>query len=161
MTTHERRDIVLKNRAQVYFFEFAPILLRETPSDCEIFRKTALRNVSVEFSERLGDALGICYPEDRVIRLSASYFSRYARLLPYTLYHEMVHQFLFDIKRPWSHNEQFYYLMELFPRAYEVDRNVHIHMRSAEKGRRIWEKKENERRLKKLVESLQRSASEA
>jgi|GEM_PF-4010316 len=120
------------------FFEFAPTLLRHLTYDELKTRPQVLRSVGLELSPRMERALGMCYPEKRRIALNGPYFIRNPDYLAYTLYHEMVHMFLYDAGRPWGHTREFYALMEEFPRTqHKIDPNVHIHMRSARAGKRL------------------------
>lgn len=133
----EARLVALKNTSQLCYFEFAPRLLRQLTYEEITTRPHVLKNVGLDFSERMARALGMCYPERRRIALNAPYFHQNPHYLPYTLYHEMVHMFLFDAGRPWGHTREFYALMEEFPASkYPTDPNVHIHMRRAVAGKR-------------------------
>lgn len=120
-------ELELTNKTYLLFFEFAPILLSETPFEKNYLQAAALKNIKVEFSGKLGRSLGICYPERRRIALNEKYFLKKPSYIGYTLFHEMVHQYLFDIQKPWHHTKEFYRLMEKFPRKYPVDPNVHVH----------------------------------
>lgn len=147
----------LQNRAQMHFFEFAPLLLREIKFEQRDFRDSALKNVFLEFSERLESCMGLCYPELRKIKLNLNYFAKRPELMAYTLYHEMVHQYLFDLQLPWGHTQDFYFLMELFPSRYQVDKGVHIHMRQAIAGKRKKEKRDAETTFDDKLNELMRT----
>lgn len=149
-----QNSVILKNRAQMLYFELAPILLKQAKPEGDELRKIALKNVVIDFSQRMGSTLGLCYPETRKIHLNFEYFSKKTSYLPYTLYHEMVHQFLFDMKKPWHHTTEFYFLMGLFPNCYARDPNVHIHMRQAQAGIKKLVKHEAEEKERKAAETI-------
>ncbi len=140
------RRVALLNASHLCFFEFAPRLLRHLTYEELKTKPSVLKNVGVEFSGRMARALGMCYPERRRIALNEPYFLKNPCYLPYTLYHEMVHMFLFDAGRPWGHTREFYSLMEEFPSTkYPADPNVHIHMRQARAGKRQKQARDDEK----------------
>jgi SprT-like family len=137
------RRVELLNTMQLCFFEFAPRLIRHLTYEELKTRPQVLKNVGLDLSTRMARALGMCYPERRRIALNEPYFLKNPRYLPYTLYHEMVHMFLYDAGRPWGHTREFYALMEEFPsEKYPTDPNVHIHGRQARSGKRQKQQKD-------------------
>ena len=135
----------LKNELYMRFIEFAPILLKHLRYEELKSRPDCLRNVSLQLSVRQVRAVGMCYPEKRKIVLNQNYFLKNPQYLPYTLYHELVHLFLFDAGRPWGHTKEFYLLMEDFPvHKHPLDPNVHIHEQRAHAGAALKRKKDSE-----------------
>ena len=145
-TDREARRVALRNQMQMRFFEFAPRLARRLTFEELRARPRVLKDVVLDLSSRMGNTLGMCYPERRRIALNEEYFLRDPRYLPFTLHHEMVHMFLWDAGRDWGHTREFYALMEEFPaERYPVDPNVHVHARQARAGARDAREREEER----------------
>ena len=120
------------------YLEFAPLLLAKRSSEQERGSPDCLRKVEFRLSGRMERALGLCYPTKRLIKINVSYFSERVAFLPYTVFHELVHLFLYDLGRPWGHTAEFYSLMECFPvERYMKDPNVHIHEKQEQKGRAV------------------------
>jgi predicted SprT family Zn-dependent metalloprotease len=142
----ETRRIQLRNQMQMRFFDFSPRLTRRLTCEELLANPRALKDVTLNLSPRMGNTLGMCYPERRRIALNEDYFLREPRYLPYTLHHEMVHLFLWDAGRDWGHTREFYALMEEFPAdLYPADPNVHVHARQARAGARDARSREEER----------------
>ena len=145
----------LRNAMQLCYFEFAPRLVRHLTYDELTSKPGVLKNVGLDLSERMQRALGMCYPERRRIALNEPYFLNNPRYLAYTVYHEMVHMFLYDAGRPWGHTREFYALMEEFPsEKYPPDPNVHIHGRQARAGKRQKQSKDDEKASEETLSSF-------
>jgi predicted metal-dependent hydrolase len=152
-------DVALENTVQRLYCELAPVLLsKRNDAQRESFPNT-LRGIQFEVSGRMERALGMCYPTKRMIRLNRTYFLSRQALLPYTLFHELVHQYLYDLGEPWGHTAQFYALMEVFPaHRFPRDPNVHIHERQAKVGQKIhqaqFEEFDAREKMEKILERL-------
>lgn len=120
----------LKNEAFKLYIEFSALLIAKANLTLSE-NAHVLRNIEIDFSVKTKRALGICYPDKRKITLNLNYFLRYPDMLAYTVFHECIHQFLFDLKRPWHHTQEFYKFMSFFPVSrYPEDKKVYIHQRS-------------------------------
>jgi predicted SprT family Zn-dependent metalloprotease len=96
-------------------------------------------NIKIEFSRRMDRKLGLSYLFERVIRLNQTYFSQNPSLLPYTLFHEMTHLWLYDCHRDPSHTQRFYDKMEQFSlTGLPTDNQVHIHKKISKEASKIY-----------------------
>lgn len=78
-----------------------------------------------EFTKKLRSKLGITLLFDRKIFLNECYFSLYPERLPYTLYHELTHLWLYDSFYDPNHTPRFYKKMREFYRTrYPIDLEV-------------------------------------
>ena len=74
--------------------------------------------------------LGLAYMFEQKIILNEEYFSQYPQLLPYTLFHEMTHLWLYSCLLDPSHTKRFYNKMKEFEGTrLPIDSQVHIHSR--------------------------------
>ena len=81
--------------------------------------------VSLEFTRKLGRKLGLTFLFDRKIYLNFNYFQRFPERLPYTLFHEMTHLWLYDSFYDPNHTARFYQKMhEFHGTKYPVDKEV-------------------------------------
>jgi predicted SprT family Zn-dependent metalloprotease len=129
---------IICNELYLRYFEFAPKMLKRMTYEQLKANPYCLKKVELLTSTRLNTAIGMCYPTKRRIVVNENYFLTWPSYLPYTLYHEMVHLFLYDIQQPWGHTKEFYAIMEDFPsHIYPIDPNVHIHERHAKAGRKL------------------------
>ena len=87
-------------------------------------------NIEIELSKRLRNRLGCADLFRRRITLNQKYFEKDARLLPYSLFHEMVHLWLYDCYLDPGHTRRFYQKMDQFRvTRLPLDPDVHIHSR--------------------------------
>jgi predicted SprT family Zn-dependent metalloprotease len=120
------------------YLEFAPALLAKRTEREKFEFPDCLRRVEFALSGRMERALGLCYPTKRLIKINSSYFASRLVFLPYTVFHELIHLFLYDLNHPWGHTAEFYALMECFPlEKYMKDPNVHIHEKQEERGKKV------------------------
>ena len=68
----------------------------------------------IKFTGRMKRKLGVADMSKHEIRLNKNYFLKDPKLLPYTLFHEMVHLWLFDCYLDPGHTKRFYQKMKHF-----------------------------------------------
>jgi len=96
-------------------------------------------SVNIELSKRMAQKLGLSYLFERIIRLNLRYFAKNPSQLPYTLFHEMVHLWLYDCNLDPNHTKRFYKKMEEFSSTgLPVDKQVHIHSRIASEAKYVY-----------------------
>jgi predicted SprT family Zn-dependent metalloprotease len=96
-------------------------------------------SVEIEFTTRMRQKLGLAYLFEHKIRLNQSYFAKDPSLLPYTLFHEMTHLWLYDCQLDPGHTRRFYNKMREFESTgLPVDPDVHIHTRVAPEGKYVY-----------------------
>ncbi|MEZ4742512.1 MAG: SprT-like domain-containing protein [Bdellovibrionota bacterium] len=118
--------------AGFYFDSFLPFFTNQPEGSLQC-------DVSIEFSSRMKQKLGLSYLFDRIIRLNRSYFCKNPWLLPYTLFHEMTHMWLYDCCLDPSHTARFYKKMEEFSVVgLPVDPQVHIHSRTVREAEYVY-----------------------
>lgn len=85
---------------------------------------------SIEFTRRMTQKLGLALLFEHKIRLNETYFSGDPALLPYTLFHEMIHLWLYDCHFDPGHTKRFYVKMDEFrATGLPIDETVHVHSR--------------------------------
>lgn len=95
--------------------------------------------VEIEFTSRMRQKLGLAYLFEHKIRLNLTYFAKDPSLLPYTLFHEMTHLWLYDCLFDPGHTRRFYNKMGQFElTGLPVDPDVHIHTRVAPEGKYVY-----------------------
>lgn len=95
--------------------------------------------VVIEFTQRMRHKLGLANLFARSIKLNQRYFSTDPKLLPYTLFHELTHLFLYDCYFDPGHTRRFYLKMKDFERTgLPIDKQVHIHRRIANESRYVY-----------------------
>jgi predicted SprT family Zn-dependent metalloprotease len=145
----------LQNELMSTYLAFAPLLLKHRSFEEVQKFPRALRDVDFALSDRMAHTLGMCYAHKRRLVFNENYFSLNPHLLPYTLFHELVHLFLFDLKKPWGHTKEFYALMEEFPHErYSVDTKVHIHMKAAAAGKKLKSSKDAEAKQQEALSQV-------
>ncbi len=88
--------------------------------------------IEIILSNKMKRRLGSADLYSRQIHLNARYFNNKPRLLPYTIFHEMNHVWLYDCYKDPSHTRSFYQKMSEFESTgLDVDPDVHIHRRMA------------------------------
>jgi predicted SprT family Zn-dependent metalloprotease len=122
----------LEALAYDYYVRFMPFF-RNQPEGC------LLPGVQIDFNSRMKQKLGLAYLFERKIKLNLNYFSRDPRLLPYTLFHELIHVWLYDCLLDPGHTRRFYVKMNEFrATGLPVDQAVHIHRRLAPEAKYIY-----------------------
>ncbi len=87
-------------------------------------------NVKIELSKKMEQKLGLSYLFERMIRLNLKHFINNTKYLPYTLFHEMTHLWLYDCDLDPNHTWRFYRKMDEFSvSGLPVDPSVHVHRR--------------------------------
>jgi predicted SprT family Zn-dependent metalloprotease len=98
-----------------------------------------LPGVQIEFNGRMKQKLGLAYLFERRIKLNLTYFTKDPRLLPYTLFHELTHIWLYDCLLDPGHTRRFYAKMNEFKATgLPVDQDVHIHRKLAPEAKYIY-----------------------
>ena len=95
--------------------------------------------VEIEFTPRMRQKLGLAYLFEHRIRLNQTYFASEAALMPYTLFHEMTHLWLYDCMLDPGHTRRFYKKMaEFTATGFAIDPDVHVHTRIAAEGKFVY-----------------------
>ena len=95
--------------------------------------------VQIEFTGRMRQKLGLALLFEHRIRLNLNYFLKDPRLLPYTLFHEMTHLWLYDCYLDPGHTKRFYRKMGEFEQTgLPIDQEVHIHQRHAPEAKFVY-----------------------
>lgn len=119
--------------AQDFFQRFLPFFTDQAEGsiDADI--------VDLDLTSRMRQKLGLAYLFEHKIRLNESYFAKDPSLLPYTLFHEMTHLWLYDCLLDPGHTRRFYNKMDEFEQTgLPVDPDVHIHTRVAPEGKFVY-----------------------
>jgi len=115
-----------------YYRRFLPFF-RDQPEG------SLLPGVGIEFTSRMRQKLGLAYLFEHKIRLNEAYFAKDPSLLPYTLFHEMTHLWLYDCLLDPGHTRRFYNKMAEFESTgLPIDPDVHIHTRVAPEGKFVY-----------------------
>lgn len=108
-----------------YFLKFMPHFRNQPEGSLQA-------GTEFRFTRRLKHRLGQAELFLHRISLNQNYFTKDPRLLPYTLFHEMVHMWLYDCLLDPGHTVRFYEKMQQFTdTGLPVDQAVHIHRRIA------------------------------
>lgn len=96
-------------------------------------------NITLQLSAKMQQKLGLAFLFEHKIRLNLSYFRKDPSLLPYTLFHEMTHMWLYDCMLDPGHTKRFYNKMTEFQETgLAVDPDVHVHRRIAPEGKFVY-----------------------
>ncbi len=115
-----------------YYLRFLPFFQDQAEGSIEA-------GVEIEFTARMRQKLGLAYLFEHKIRLNLTYFANDPSLLPYTLFHEMTHIWLYDCLLDPGHTARFYKKMREFEwTSLPVDPDVHIHTRLAPEGKYVY-----------------------
>ncbi|MEY4631580.1 MAG: SprT-like family [Pseudomonadota bacterium] len=115
-----------------YYVRFMPFF-----RNCE--EGSLLPGVVIEFNGKMKQKLGLAYLFERKIKLNLNYFAKDPRLLPYTLFHELTHIWLYDCMLDPGHTRRFYAKMNEFrATGLPVDQAVHVHRRLAPEAKYIY-----------------------
>jgi predicted SprT family Zn-dependent metalloprotease len=94
---------------------------------------------TIEFSNKMKNKVGLAVLFENKIRLSMSYFANSPQLLPYTLFHEMTHLWLYHSGFDPGHTKRFYQkMLEFRETGYMIDPEVHVHTRLAGEGSYVY-----------------------
>lgn len=119
--------------AEDFFQRFLPFFTDTTEGSI------ASHLVDIDLTSRMRQKLGLAYLFEHKIRLNQSYFAKDPSLLPYTLFHEMTHLWLYDCLLDPGHTRRFYNKMDEFAQTgLPVDPDVHIHTRVAPEGKYVY-----------------------
>jgi predicted SprT family Zn-dependent metalloprotease len=122
----------LEAYAYDYYLRFLPFF-RDQPEG------SLKPGVVIEMSSRMRWKLGQAELFSHKIKINLNYFMRDPRLLPYSLFHEMVHLWLYDCHLDPGHTKRFYRKMAEFnATGLPVDKDVHIHRRLAKEARYVY-----------------------
>jgi predicted SprT family Zn-dependent metalloprotease len=122
----------LEAYAYDYFLRFLTLFRQQVEGDLK-------PGVVIEMSSRMRYKLGQAELFTHTIKLNQNYFLRDPRLLPYSLYHELVHLWLYDCHLDPGHTRRFYRKMcEFNATGLPVDPDVHIHTRLANESRFVY-----------------------
>jgi predicted SprT family Zn-dependent metalloprotease len=115
-----------------YYLRFLPFFQDQPEGSIEA-------GVEIEFTKRMRQKLGLAYLFEHKIRLNLAYFAKDPSLLPYTLFHEMTHLWLYDCLLDPGHTRRFYNKMREFESTgLPIDPDVHIHVRVAPEGKHVY-----------------------
>lgn len=115
-----------------YYLRFLPFFENQVEGSIEA-------GVEIEFTQRMRQKLGLAYLFEHKIRLNQAYFAKDPALLPYTLFHEMTHLWLYDCLLDPGHTRRFYNKMQEFEATgLPIDPDVHIHVRVAPEGKYVY-----------------------
>ena len=100
----------------------------------------ALRSgTRIEFSKKMRNKVGLAVLFENKIRLSLHYFKANPQFLPYTMFHEMTHLWLYHSGFDPGHTKRFYEKMAEFAKTgYRIDPEVHVHTRLAAEGSYVY-----------------------
>ena len=122
----------LDELAGYYFKRFLPFF-RNRPEG------SLADGVVIEFTRKMRQKLGLAYLFEHKIRLNEAYFAEDPALLPYTLFHEMTHLWLYDCMFDPGHTHRFYRKMNEFNQTgLPLDPDVHIHTRVAAESKFVY-----------------------
>lgn len=122
----------LRDFAYDYYDRFLPFFTGQPEGSLEF-------ELEIEFTVRMRQKLGLAYLFEHKIRLNQAYFAEDPSLLPYTLFHEMTHLWLYDCLLDPGHTRRFYNKMAEFESTgLPVDPDVHIHTRVAAEGKFVY-----------------------
>jgi predicted SprT family Zn-dependent metalloprotease len=128
--TFEKEDLEL---LADYFFElFLPRFAGQSEGSLR-------EGTIIEFSRKMKNKVGLAVLFENKIRLSLSYFASNPQFLPYTIFHEMTHLWLYHSGFDPGHTRRFYKKMIEFEQTgYQIDPEVHIHTRLAAEGSYVY-----------------------
>ena len=106
-----------------YYIKFSPFFKNQPQG-------SIAGNVLILFSSKMRTGLGLADLFTRTIKLNEKYFLQDPTLIPYTLFHELTHIWLYDCYKDPSHTLSFYQKMNEFnSTGLPIDSRVHIHSR--------------------------------
>lgn len=131
-----RRRAISRDELQRFAYDFYQRFLPFFTNQAEGSLESA---VDIDLTARMRQKLGLAYLFEHKIRLNETYFAKDPSLLPYTLFHEMTHLWLYDCLLDPGHTRRFYNKMAEFEQTgLPVDPDVHIHTRVAPEGKYVY-----------------------
>lgn len=131
-----KKAVLSKTQLEAYAYDYYLrflVFFREQPEG------TLRSGVVIEFTRKMRQKLGLAYLFDHRIKLNQNYFARDPVLLPYTLFHELTHLWLYDCLFDPSHTRRFYRKMTEFAETgLPVDPDVYIHSRVATEAKYVY-----------------------
>jgi predicted SprT family Zn-dependent metalloprotease len=122
----------LETFAYDYFLKFLPFFRNQPEGSMG-------SGTTIKFTRKMKHKLGLANLFFREIRINQTYFAADPKLLPYTLFHEMVHLWLYDCGLDPGHTRRFYLKMQDFQRTgLPLDPDVHIHSRIAQEAKFVY-----------------------
>ena len=122
----------LESIAYGYFSEFLPYFSAQPEG-------SLLSGLKIDFSLRMQRKLGLAFLFEHKIRLNHRYFANDPSLMPYTLFHELTHIWLYNCHLDPGHTWRFYQKMQEFNfTGYPIDHEVHLHTRIAEEAQHVY-----------------------
>ena len=113
----------LRAFAYDFFLRFSAFFRHQPEGDLE-------PGITIEFNAKMKHRLGSASLFERKIKLNFLYFSKKPAILPYTLFHKLVHLWLYDCEYDPGHTHRFYRkMLEFLKTGLPVDPQVHIHKR--------------------------------
>ncbi len=132
VTSRELTEEELTLLAESYLEMFLPFFTNQAEGSIN-------PQITLRFSSKMKQKLGLAYLFEHKIRLNLSYFRTDPSLLPYTLFHEMTHIWLYDCMFDPGHTKRFYNKMSEFQvTGLAVDPDVHVHRRIAPEGKFVY-----------------------
>ena len=123
---HEKRTFTKKELIGFiydYYIKFTPFFKNQEEG-------SLLGGIEIILSSKLRQGLGLANIFDRTIKLNEKYFTKDPTLIPYTLFHELTHIWLYDCYKDPSHTKNFYKKMKDFTTTHlPIDPKVYIHSR--------------------------------
>ncbi len=96
-------------------------------------------DIDFEISRKMRKKIGLCFLFERKIRFNFNHFVEYPESLPYSLFHELTHMWLYDCDLDPNHTWRFYEKMSEYEHlGLPVDEHVHIHSKLATEARCIY-----------------------
>jgi len=121
----------LETLAYHYFLKFL-VFFKDQPEG------SIKPGLDIEYSARMKNKLGLADLFNHNIKLNLNYFKKDPSFLPYTLFHEMVHIWLYNCSLDPGHTRRFYLKMKYFEATQlPIDTKVHIHKRIASEAKFI------------------------
>ena len=134
--TNGARREVTKRELEIFAYDY---YLRFLPFFRGQREGTINSGVLIEFTNRMKSKLGLAYLFEHKIKLNQKYFGADPSLLPYTLFHEMTHIWLYDCFLDPGHTRRFYNKMAEFEQTgLPVDPDVHIHTRVSPECKHVY-----------------------
>ena len=124
--------VELEALAYDYYLRFQPFFKGQPEGSIQ-------SGVEIAFTKRMRQKLGLAYLFEQKIKLNENYFAKDPSLLPYTLFHELVHIWLYNCYLDPGHTHRFYKKMKQFDQTgLPIDPEVYIHTRVAPEGKFVY-----------------------
>lgn len=122
----------LESLAYDFYIRFMPFFRNQKEG-------SLMPGVEISFCGKMKQKLGLAILFQRKIKLNLKYFAKDPKLLPYTLFHELTHLWLYDCLLDPGHTRRFYAKMAEFnTTGLPLDPAVHIHRRLASEANYIY-----------------------